>query len=66
MTNWNDSAYMVAQIDFYRLHKFEDLKKVRRELRDLSDDRKKKLLKRISEEEQAGTPKQSKKRERMF
>ena len=57
----------MAEIDYFRLHKFEELKKVRRELRDISDDRRKKLLKRISEEEKRSTmPKQSKKRDKMF
>ena len=43
-TDWSDNAFVVSQIDYYRLHKFEDLKKVRKEVRDMSDDRKKILL----------------------
>lgn len=41
-------------MDYYRLHKFEDLKKVRKEVRDISDERKRFLLEKIQEEEGKG------------
>ena len=48
-SHWSDRAYTVAEIDFFRLHKFEDLKKIRKELKDISEERKKELNQIISE-----------------
>lgn len=48
---YSDSAFIVAGVDYYRLHKFEDVKKLRKDLKELSTDKKKSLLQQIKDDE---------------